>query len=394
MKVFKYYDADAAEIVGGGASIAQLMAQHGKVNSTGEVAATPIQIGSEGTTKADEVTPVATTTETTEAKVTTEEPKPQTEVKEAAKPQEAVEAPKQPSLQEVLKNQQPEAILKELGYDESAIGFLKELKDVDPKMLAFFNTWKTNGDVTGYLKELTTDYSKMSAEEVMRHQLRLEYPTANDRTLDVLFKKEILEKYNLDSSDDDEAEEGKLLLEAKAEKYRQGLIEKQNEYLLPKPQEKSNQIDPEEQKRREIGEKIVKDFSEDSYTKSILSNNTLNIGEGEDAFSFPIDAKEVVELVLNGDKDGSLMFDIQKTQNGIEYKPKAQHQILVATVQKYGINFLNEYAKHYKSLGGKSAIDPIENAKLNQVDTRHDTEPMPTSVAGLMAKKGTYSSGG
>jgi hypothetical protein len=297
-------------------------------------------------------------------------------------------------LQEVLKNQQPEAILKELGYDESAIGFLKELKDVDPKMLAFFNTWKTNGDVTGYLKELTTDYSKMSAEEVMRHQLRLEYPTANDRTLDVLFKKEILEKYNLDSSDDDEAEEGKLLLEAKAEKYRQGLIEKQNEYLLPKPQEKSNQIDPEEQKRREIGEKIVKDFSEDSYTKSILSNNTLNIGEGEDAFSFPIDAKEVVELVLNGDKDGSLMFDIQKTQNGVEYKPKAQHQILVATVQKYGINFLNEYAKHYKSLGGKSAIDPIENAKPNQVDTRHDTEPMPTSVAGLMAKKGTYSSGG
>ena len=43
--------------------------------------------------------------------------------------------------------------------------------------------------------------------------------------------------YNLNSMDEDELEEGKLLLEAEAEQFREKYIESQKEFLLPKPQE-------------------------------------------------------------------------------------------------------------------------------------------------------------
>jgi len=46
----------------------------------------------------------------------------------------------------------------------------------------------------------------MLPEEVMRHQLQEEYPKANAATLNALYKKKIVEAYNLDSEDNEIAE--------------------------------------------------------------------------------------------------------------------------------------------------------------------------------------------
>jgi hypothetical protein len=296
--------------------------------------------------------------------------------------------------EESIKSQQPQAILKALGYDDSAISFIQGLQGIDPKMVGFLNTWKEGGNVQEYLQEASKDYSQMPAEEVMRHQLRNEYPKASEAQLDVLYKKEIVEKYNLGSFDDDEANEGKLLLEAKADKYRDGLIESQKQKILPSGSQYSESQRQQQEEVEKLTQSVINSFQENPYTKEVLSKNSITFGEGNEKFTFPIDAKAVTDLAINGDVNGDLMFDKIQKDGEETYVPKAQHQMLVATVNKYGEKFITELAKHYKSLGSKAAIEPIENARPIENRSSSNATQEPTSVAGAMAKYGQLQSGG
>ena len=88
------------------------------------------------------------------------------------------------------------------------------------------------------------------------------------------------------------------------------------------------------------------------------------------------------------------MFE-KVTRNGQEtFVPKSQHQLLVATVNKYGEKFITELAKHYKSLGSKAAIEPLENARPTEMRNTSSAAPEPTTLAGAMAKYGRFNSGG
>jgi len=404
MYIKKFYDIEASE---SGAteqeavstpteSIASIMARQGTKSSEYGDEINPVRLNNDGSwqTKSSKAeTPVAPTKEeAVEEKVEKETSLPKEEV-EVPKHQKD-EEPTQSDWQSAIKKQQPDAVLKALGFDDKAISFIRDLKDVDPKMVSFLNNWKDGGNVTDYLKELSKDYSTMPAEDVMRHQLRTEYPKASEAQLDILYKKEIVDKYGLNSYDEDEVNEGKLLLEAKAEKYRDELVRQQQERLLPQAPERSQEAILEEQRIAEFSQNIVKEFNENPYTKEVLNNNAITIGEGADKFTFKIDAKSVTDLVLHGDTTGELMFE-KVNKNGEEsFVPKTQHQLLVATVNKYGEKFITELAKHYKSLGGKAAIEPIDNAKPKENRTPSASEEKPKTVAEAMAKFGKYNSGG
>ena len=145
-------------------------------------------------------------------------------------------------------------------------------------MVAFLNTWKTGGDVTGYLREMTTDYNKLSAEEVMRHHIRQSYPKADERQLEILYRTKVVNAYNLNSDDSDELEEGKLLLEAEAEQFREKYIESQKEFLLPKPQEakavvQDNSIQERQAEAdRKFNETYKSQVDNNALTKNIFAN--------------------------------------------------------------------------------------------------------------------------
>ena len=378
-------------------SIAAMMAKQGtKSNAEGEDVS-PIRLNRDGSweTKTEVANaPVAPT----KASPTSEEEQElsQSVEKDAdvPEPQTEKDSNTEYDWQDAVKSQQPDDVLKALGFDEKAISFIKDLKDIDPKMVGFLNTWKEKGNVTEYLSELSKDYTQMPAEDVMRHQLRVDYPKASEAQLDVLYKKEIVEKYNLNSYDEDEANEGKLLLEAKADKYRDELAKAHQEKLLPTAPDRSAAAQEEEQRLAEFSKHIVTEFNNSPYTKEVLSKNAITIGEGNDKFSFPIDSKAITDLVLNGDTTGELMFDKVNKDGQEVFLPKAQHQLLVATVNKYGEKFITELAKHYKSLGSKAAIDPIENARPTETRMPSTSNEEPKTVAGAMAKFGRLNSGG
>mgnify|MGYP003333547431 FL=1 len=379
-------------------SIAELMARHGtKSIGSDEGIPEPISVSKQNSkeAEAEDESPVAPTKGETKAEA---EPDKAKEEKESEVPEQIeTDSDDIQDWQTTIKNQQPEEVLKALGFDSKVAEFLKELKDVDPKVVGLLNHYKNGGDLKEYLNEMSKDFSSMSAEDVMRHQLRLDYPKATDAQLEVLYKKEIVEKYNLNSYDEDEQNEGKLLLEAKADKYREDLAKMQADKVIPAfDNSKDEQERLAEQKANEEHIKlIVNSFNENPYTKDVLSKNAITIGEGDDKFSFPVDAKEVADIALYGDRSGDLMFEKTKDSNGKEiYVPKSQHQLLVATVNKYGEKFITELAKHYKSLGSKAAIAPIENARPAENRNASSASPEPTTLAGAMAKYGKMNSGG
>lgn len=397
--IIKFFDTGAPDSGAASAapSIASLMAKSGIVNSSDTPVATPISIPEkkeETAQTAPAIVPAESAkTEAPAATVTPESPKPA----EAVIPQKE-ETAKIPSWQEVLKSQQPDTILKELGFDDKTVGFLKGKKGIDEKLLNFYSHWESNnGDVTKYLKELTTDYSKMPAEEVMRHQLREEYPKATEKQIDALFKKQVLDAYKIDPNlyTEEEVAEGRLLIEAIADKHRDKLVADQQNFLLPKPSEKTAEPDHQELARQQEVQEYQKYMQEHSYTKSLFTNNKITLGEGEEAFNFPVNPLEISEILFDSNKWAESFFVTNEMPDGSKkYLPDVEKQYLVAAIIKHGKSFLDEYAKHSRALGAKAAIDPLENLTPPTGGQPAKAEGAPTSAAAAMAKGGRIVSGG
>jgi hypothetical protein len=387
----KFYDMDANDVATSAPteSIASIMAREGVKSNSEGADIQPVRLNTNGSWESEAPAAPAKAEDSVQDSLTSNQSEAQVPEHQEDEEQQSYD------WEDTIKSQQPEDVLKALGYDDKTISFIRELKDVDPKMVGFLNNWKEGGNVTDYLNELSKDFSSMPPEDVMRHQLRIDYPKATEAQLEVLYKKEIVEKYNLNSYDEDEISEGKLLLEAKAEKYRDELVKAQQDRLIPAAPDKTAEMQAEQQMIAEFSQGIVKEFNENPYTKEVIAKNAITIGEGSDKFSFPIDSKAITDLVINGDTTGELMFE-KVNKNGQEtYVPKTQHQLLVATVNKYGEKFITELAKHYKSLGSKAAIEPIDNARPTESrSASSNSSAEPTTLAGAMAKYGRLNSGG
>jgi hypothetical protein len=375
-KTVKYFEADVPEATAA-PSVASLMATKGTRISEGSEVATPVIISekkAEPETPTVTVDPVVTTTSTppvetakpetptTPKEVTPEAPTPQIEEKPKAAPQ----------WQEVLKQQQPDAILKELGFDEKVVNFLEY--------------WKNNGNVKDYFNALTTDFKAMKPEEVMRHQLREANPELDAKQLETLYKLKVTNRYKLDPDiySEDEVEEGRIELMADARPIREALAANQEKFFLPQPPAKEPQVDVYAEQQRQIAEsqqEIKKLINADPYYRDVLASGKLKIGEGDEAFNYPMkNPEEAVSILYDNQKLAAKLFD----ENG---NPNMKLQLAIAALIEDDEKFFKANAKHYKSVGGKSAIEPIENPKL----PGHQPSAAPiayNSVAEAMAKAG------
>lgn len=411
----KFFDVDAPiatsptppiptePVQSSGTSIAELMAKHGvKSDSNGSsVVVTPVSINQE-----PKVEPPSEKTDTT-AKVEPEKsetatpvtPTPE-KVEPTPEPQKVAVVDTPLSWKEVLKQQQPQynQVLKEMGYSDKLVELVNELKDVDPKVFGFLSTWKSGGDLSKYVSEWTTDYSKMSAEDVMRHQLRQEYPKATSQQLEVLYNREVTKAYSLDSDDENEVSEGRLLLEAKADRYRETLMQNQQNYLMPKPPEPNNQPDVqaiEQAERQKDFEAYEQSVRGDDYTRNIISSKQLSVGDGEEKFNYPLNTDEVMRMILDPDTWAAKFFTPQNQNGKTVYFPNNQKLWLVNAFANDPEGFLKEYAKHHQAIGAKSAIKPIENAKPADSSTIPSApEKAPQSAAEAMARYGKPNYGG
>jgi hypothetical protein len=169
----------------------------------------------------------------------------------------------------------------------------------------------------------------------------------------------------------------------------------QQSYLLPKPSEKTADPDTQELARQQEVQEYQKYMQEHSYTKGLFANNKITVGEGEEAFNFPINPTEISEILFDSNKWAENFFIANQLPDGsTKYLPDVEKQYLVAAIIKHGKSFLDEYAKHSRALGAKAAIDPLENAMPPAGGQPAKAEAAANNPAAAMAKGGRIVSGG
>ncbi len=317
--------------------------------------------------------------ETTATPVSEAKVEPTVQVQQPSQTAPAATAPKQepaataPDWTEVLKQKPDTEVLKALGFDDKWIGFLE--------------TAKAGGDLKKYMDNITLDVSKLSAEEVMRRHLRNEYPEVSDEVFEDLYRAEITDTYKLDPEmyQESDVKRGKNLLEARATKYRKDLAAEQQKYILSKPE---SQVPPEvaqykaaQEEQKKSLELYKASVAEDPVFKELFQTKKLKIGEGENAFYYESkNPQEILDVLTDGSKAAAKLRNADGTQNSIK-------QALIGAIINDDTTFLSSYADHYKNLGRKEAIMPLENPSNRQpVVSKGETSF--TSPAEAMAKGG------
>lgn len=396
----KYFDAltpDTPAAPAEAPSLASIMAKSGSFTTPGREGAIP----SINTEKKEEpqsatpATPALATEPKPAAQAKPESPSPKIEPAPAT-PQTA-DPIKVPSWQEVLKTQQPDAIFKELGFDEKVLNLSNRLKD-KPEMVALLDHWESKGEMKPYLDALNTDYQKMSPEDVMRHQLRDQNPELDAKQLDTLFKIKVTNRYKLDEQlySEDEVAEGRIELLADAKPIRGMLAEEQKKYLLPvAPEPKQAGPDPQAEKRQQEIANYKAKYTEDPFIKDIQTNKRITIGEGPEAFNYPVDPDTLINQLVNVEQWQELLDSKEvKPDGSITYLPKVRTQALLAAIGRNEKDFFKALETHYKSLGGKAITDTIDNAKPPSGATPAHAEVETSDPVAAMAKRGRITRGG
>lgn len=380
MKIF--FDVMAPDIAGGGANIAQLMAAQGvKTEESNSVSVPTINTQGSEEAAAPPVE-VPAKTETVQAAHTPVVPLPEPLKQEPViQPAAVVEQPKPVEVdwKEVLKKQPEVEVMKVLGLDE--------------KMINFLSRWKGGDDLQDYLEAVSTDYSKMNAEQVMRRYWRQEFGDIPAEDFEELYRMKVTEHYKLDPDvfDEKEVHRGKLLLNIEADKIRQQFVQKQQELLLTKPPAPPPSLQEQEaQAAQAEREKAVTEYrnqiEKDAFTQELLNKKLMTIGEGEDTFNYEVSQPQsLLEIIFDPQKWASKLYDA----NGA---PNVRKHMLLAAIANDDVSFFNNYAKHHQRIGAKKAIEPIENASA-AVGTPAGGNDLPKDPAAALARAGIITSG-
>jgi hypothetical protein len=274
----------------------------------------------------------------------------------------ATEPPAPPDWRTVLKAQPSSHVLKELGYDDSMVGLLNEWKQLDPKMQAFFQTWKSNGDIKPYFEALNTDFSKMAAEDMLRQQLRMDYPKLEPAQREALAQDLLVEKYKQNADlypSEEERARGKRLLDADASKWREAALEQQQKYFIPKAPDATQAAEVAARQQQQETELFNTTFVNSQPTQRLLQSKQLTIGEGAEAFNYPVaDPQDMVRTWLEPDAwVGSLFI---KGADG-SMAPDIDKQLFLGAAAKDWRGLAKALIDHGKTLGGRALSNSLEN---------------------------------
>lgn len=167
--------------------------------------------------------------------------------------------------------------------------------------------YEKNGSLKPFLEAMQMDYDNMEPMELMRHKLRSEYSDLSETAFNKLYKREVIDKYNLDedSYEEEDVELGKQLLKKDAESLRQQLKSEQSKFLEP---ENDGQDDSQQ-----LAEQWASRVESDQLTQQLLQSKAVTIEVDGEEFNYEIDnPQQVMEMT----KDNSKFFNLFLNEEG------------------------------------------------------------------------------
>lgn len=251
-----------------------------------------------------------------------------------------------------LKKAQVADVLKELGFDD--------------KMVGFYNKWRTDGNITDYLKAITVDFSKMTPVQVMKYQMQEDYPELSPEDFEELYQARIVEQYKLDPNvfSETEVKRGNILVNADAKKVRESLVARQQEYILsakPPAPVPGPDIEARERQQQEEIQQVLTQYKNTleahPATRELLNNKRLVIGEGEETFNYELpDPSIALAALQNPQRWAELVFNADGS-------PQVEKQLFLSAAAMDYKSLAGNIFKAGKALGARNAIEQIENAK-------------------------------
>lgn len=259
----------------------------------------------------------------------------------------------------------------EVAANQTVGNWQEAIKQVDKKELAKaagisdfaleLNEYIANGgNAADYLAAKAIDYTKVSDADLIFEQLKSEFPDATAQQLQRLFNK----KYNQSElADEEDREDGQLMISADARKLRQAKIEQQSKFKIPEQVKLDNSPDLEqikleaEQAQAKEYQKLKAFYESHKSTKDLMNSKRVAVKLGDKGvFNFSIDKPEVLtQLLLDGET-------WQKATSNAQGEPDLDklHRIaLVALNPNYELDIYNSGM----AAGRKSLIEEGQNAK-------------------------------
>jgi hypothetical protein len=228
-----------------------------------------------------------------------------------------------PAQAEGAAPQQPQdwkTILK--GVDKKELYKELDLPELDEFDKEFINFRKNGGDPLKYLEAKAIDYTKISDDDLVKTELKRQFPDATSAQLERLFNK----KYNQsETAEDDEKDDGLLMMKSDARRLRQQLIEDQKKfsipaYAQPEQAEAMRQIAEQQAAQQQQAAALNEYVSKHEATQKLLADKqvTMDLGDGV-SFNYKLkNPEKIVSMVLNPEQSRKLTvtpdgkLDLQK----------------------------------------------------------------------------------
>lgn len=245
---------------------------------------------------------------------------------------------------------------------------IKKIKD-DEFLGRFVEYYQNGGDPAEFLQRATVKWDSVNDIDLLRMKFYQENSDLEGDAKDILFERELLNKYSInpdgtfDDEDSREAKLGKQLMKRDASKLRTTMIEEQKNFLLPQKKDESQQqesYDPEKYKQ---------ELLQDSDLKNFMSKKSLPVGEG---MSYDVkDPSKVIGMMANVGE----FWELFRKPNGDWDK------VGLAKVFSFALD-PKSYTDHILKLGRdmgseayiKEQKNTVERGKVNVVDKSTDKD--------------------
>lgn len=211
--------------------------------------------------------------------------------------------------------------------------------------------YETYGTLTPYLEATQVNYDEMDDVSVMKRQFDKENADLPEKTRNRLFEKS-LEKYNLDSYEEEDIEIGQALLKRDANKLRAALKDEQQQFVNSIQRTQEPEVSQEDlaQQQAEARQNIQAQLS------TLVKDNMIKVEAEGTGINYQLpNAQNVVEYAVDPTK---FLSSFTKGDGNVDW----QKWTMAVAFTENPTQFINELIKHGKSLGRKAMEAELKNA--------------------------------
>jgi len=233
------------------------------------------------------------------------------------------------------------------------------------------------GDWTDYLRIKSTDYAKLSPQQLIEIELRKEFSDLDKEDFEAVLNDE-LAQYKLDREDypenSEEARLGRIKLTRRTEAIRARLTEEQNALKAPE-----KQADTTAQDREVHREKVAVTVRNSDVVKNLTNSKLISYGAGEEAFNYEV--KENADSLIDAAITAAAQQETLPTEAEISKMVKTlAYHLNPEAVEKALID-------HGKIVGNRDVRKEMANTQAGAGYTSGEFKNM--SDAELLANSGT-----